>query len=64
MKETSLHCPRRIENKIKSVLKIMKQPIRAVPQQTDVYKVNNRISKILEKHAQTRPLSEYQTLQI
>ena len=64
MKETSLHCPRRIENKIKSVLKIMKQPIRAVPQQTDVYKVNNRISKILEKHAQTRPLPEYETLQI
>ena len=42
----------------------MKQPIRAVPQQTDVYKVNNRISKILEKHAKTRPLPEYETLQI
>ena len=64
MKETSLGCLSKIllgrvlsrklsfhvRLKMKSVLKIMKQPLRAVNQKTAVHTINNKIRKILEKH--------------
>ena len=33
-----------------SILKIMNQPLRAVPKKTTIHTINNKISKILEKH--------------
>ena len=40
---------------MKSVLKIMNQPQRSVPQKTAVHPIDNKISKILEKHARRCP---------
>ena len=37
---------------MKSILKIMNQPLRAVPKKTTIHTINNKISKILEKHPQ------------
>ena len=44
------------KTKMKSVLKIMNQPLWTVPPKTTVNTINNEIRKILEKHPQRSPL--------
>ena len=38
-----------------SVLKILKQPLRAVSPETVVHTISNKISKIFEKHPRRNP---------
>ena len=40
---------------MKSVLKILNQPQRPVPQKAAVHPIDNKTSKILEKHPRTSP---------